>query len=141
MPARGVYVPPKQSGLGQLRDALLPILFVFVILFGSTYLLQASSEPPPASHKTLQELPLTADERAQYTKLIASGDVTQEQVVRAVETQQPDPNRYRLNIPLLLGLLAMIAVYLWFVFAVSFRQYRDVINEKFGPAPGNASHP
>jgi hypothetical protein len=135
-PGGSPYVPPKQSGWGQFRDALLPIVLVFIILFGSTYLLQATSSPPHVRHQTLNQLPITPAERSQYEKLIAAGDVTLDQVDQAVQTQRPNPHKYSLNVPLLLGILALIGVYLWFVFGVSFRQYREVIAEKFGPAAG-----
>lgn len=133
------YVPPKQSGRGQLRDGLLIIGFVFVILFGSTYALNAGSSTPPVHHKSLEQLPLTSTERAQYRKLIAAHDVTLEEVNQMVESQPADPHKYDLNLPLLIGIFAFIALYLFYVFGMSFRQYKDVIREKFGTGQDGAT--
>lgn len=133
------YVPPEQSGRGQLRDGLLIIGFVFIILFGSTYALNAGSPTPPVHHKSLEQLPLTSAERAQYRKLIAAHDVTLEEVNQMVESQQADPHKYDLNAPLLIGIFVFIALYLFYVFGMSFRQYKDVIREKFGTGQDGGS--
>jgi hypothetical protein len=134
----GPYIPPKQSGRGQLRDGLLIIVLVFLVLFGSTYLLQATSHAPAVRSETLQQLPLNQAERVQYEKLIKAGDLTLADVDQQVETQQPDPHHYSLNVPLLIGIFLFIGIYLSLVFGVSLRQYREVIREKFGSAQSRA---
>jgi hypothetical protein len=135
---QGPYIPPKQSGRGQLRDGLLIIVLVFIVLFGSTYLLQATSSTSAIRNETLQQLPLNQVERVQYQKLIAAGDVTLAEVDQQVETQQPDPHHYSLNIGLLIAIFLFIGIYLAFVFGVSLRQYREVIREKFDSAHSGA---
>ena len=136
--ARPPYQPPQQSVRGQLLDAVVVLALIVVTLFATTYLTEAaetaSGEPRP-----LAELPVTPGEREQYQKMIDSGTADLATIAAGVEANQPREDKYDIDLLALLGTAVLLAVYLGFVYRVSFREYREVVEEKFGPdEPGVA---
>lgn len=134
VPARLAYRPPVQSRRGQLVDALTVLALIFATLFATTYLVQESggSDAPPAPG-SLAEVPVGDIERAQFQKLIDSGTTDLPTVAAVVDANQAGTDKYEISVPALLGTAALLAVYLAFVYRTSFREYREVIEEKFGP--------
>ena len=105
-------------------------------LFATTYLTEAARRPPPTPRTPLVgELPLTPGERVQYQKMIDSGTADLPTIAPAVEANQASPDKYDIDVLALLGTALLLAVYLGFVYRTSFREYREVIEEKFGPRP------
>jgi heme/copper-type cytochrome/quinol oxidase subunit 3 len=128
------YQPPTQSKRGQLIDAATVLVLIFATLFGTTYLVQ-EAETSNAPTRPLAELPINNTERAQYQKVIDSGTADLASVNASVAAHQDNADKYDVNVWALLGTTALLAAYLGFVYRTSFREYREVINERFGP-PG-----
>ena len=135
------YEPPQQSVRGQLLDAATVLVLIFATLFVTTYL--SSEEPDDAAASgpspQLSQLPLTPGERIQYQKMIDSGTADLPTISAGVAANQPSQDKYEINFVALIGTAILLAVYLGFVYRVSFREYREVIDEKFGPGPGGGT--
>ena len=82
---------------------------------------------------SVSQLPVTPGEAAQYQKMIDTGTADLPTIAAGVAANQPDPHKYDIDVLALVGTAALLAVYLGFVYRVSFREYREVIEEKFGP--------
>lgn len=126
------YEPPKQSVRGQLVDAFVVLALIFVTLFATTYLAE-SEDSGSGAVRPLAELPITPGERVQYQKMIDTGVTDLETISAGVEANQAGADKYDIDVLALLGTAVLLAVYLGFVYRVSFREYREVIDEKFGP--------
>lgn len=134
--ARTAYEPPQQSVRGQLLDAVVVLVLIFVTLFATTYI-SGSEDTAGGDVRPLAELPLTPGERAQYQKMIDTGVTDLPTISAGVEANQAGADKYEIDVLALLGTAALLALYLGFVYRVSFREYREVIDEKFGPGePG-----
>jgi hypothetical protein len=131
----GAYQPPTQSRRGQLLDAAVILVLIFGTLFGSTFLVEEAAGSPAADAqpKQLADLPTTGAERAQFQKVIDSGTADLPAVSAAVEANRPGADKYDFSVAALIGTAALLAAYLGFVYRASFREYREVIEEKFGP--------
>ena len=130
---REVYEPPKQSVGGQLLDAVVVLALIFVTLFATTYITGAEDEAATGT-RPLAELPLTPGERTQYQKMIDAGVADEETISAAVEANQPSADKYEIDVLALLGTIVLLGLYLGFVYRTSFREYREVVEERFGPA-------
>ncbi|MDF2976776.1 MAG: hypothetical protein K0S40_1504 [Actinomycetospora sp.] len=134
--APAAYRPPQQSVRGQLLDAVVVLALIFVTLFATTYLTEAA-ETPTVDARPLAELPLTPGERVQYQKMIDSGTADLATIAAAVEANQASDDKYDIDVLALVGTALLLALYLGFVYRTSIREYREVIDEKFGPAPSD----
>jgi hypothetical protein len=133
MPA---YEPPEQSRRGQLIDAATILVLIFATLFVTTYLAQGTTTAPadaPSAERPVAELPVNPTEQAQYQRLIDSGTTDLATVNAAVEAHRDQSGKYDINPWALLGTAALLAAYLGFVYRTSFREYREVVEERFGP--------
>lgn len=135
------YEPPRQKVRGQLVDAATILVLIFATLFATTYLTQteeveAGAEAGASQVRPLAELPITDTEQAQFQKMINSGAVDLGTVNSSVEANQAGADKYEISVVALLGTAVLLAVYLAFVYRTSFREYREVIEEKFGPRDG-----
>ncbi|MGH3345264.1 MAG: hypothetical protein ACRDPK_20835 [Carbonactinosporaceae bacterium] len=138
------YEPPAQGLRGQLVDAATILALIFATLFLTTFITQRQAEDTaaqaePAPTRQLSELPVTAAERQQFHKMIDTETVDLETVNSSVEANRPAADKYPIDVPALVGTAAVIVAYLVFVYAVSFREYREVIYEKFGPPEGGVA--
>jgi hypothetical protein len=140
IPAGGVriYQPPKQSPRGQLVDALIILVLLMVVLFGVTYFVQSSTSTTEVKTKPLSQLPITQTEKEQYKVAIDKGIVDLETANQQVADNKEDSDKYPIAVGTLLITFAVIGIYMAFVYVVSFKQYREVIAERFG-APGAES--
>lgn len=132
---RSPYEPPKQSMRGQFVDALLILALVFGALFATTYVTNAGDDGAATGQETVQplsQLDLTAAERQQYAKMIDAGMADLESVNEAVRANNASLDKYDIAIFPLIAVFGILILYLAFVYRVSFREYREVINEKFG---------
>lgn len=134
-----IYEPPKQSGRGQLVDSVIILALLMVVLFGVTYFVQSSASTSDVKVRPIAQLPITPAEKAQFQKLIDQDVVDLEGVNQQVADNQAKPGseQYPIGVLALIATIVVIGVYLAFVYVLSFRQYRDVIRERFGP-PENA---
>jgi hypothetical protein len=136
-----IYEPPKQSGRGQFVDSVIILALLMVVLFGVTYFVQSSASSGDAGEKPIAELPITAAEKAQFQKLIDE-DVTDLAGVNqqvADNRARPGSEQYPIGIVALIATILVIGVYLVFVYVVSFKEYREVIRERFGPPEAGGS--
>jgi hypothetical protein len=129
-----LYEPPKQSGRGQLFDAVIILALLLVVLFGVTYFVQSTASSSDVKEKPIAQLPITPAEKEQFQKLVDE-DV---QDVAAVNQQvadnaaKPGSDQYPIGVVALVATILLIGVYLAFVYVVSFKEYREVIRERFG---------
>ncbi|MGH3492348.1 MAG: hypothetical protein ACRDQ1_03795 [Sciscionella sp.] len=128
-----MYEPPKQSRAGQLIDAVFILALVFVVLFGVTYFLQSSSSTSSTKTRPVSQLPITKAEKAQYQKVIHDGLADLPAVNQQVADNKASSNKYPIGLVALIATFGVIALYLIFVYVMSFREYREVIYERFGP--------
>ncbi|MHC1559991.1 hypothetical protein ACR9E3_13625 [Actinomycetospora sp. C-140] len=128
------YEPPRQSVRGQLLDAVVVLALIFVTLFATTYI-SGSEDETQTQTRPLAELPVTPGERTQYQKMIDTGVADLPTISAGVEANQPSADKYDIDVLALLGTVVLLALYLGFVYRVSFREYREVVEEKFGPGP------
>jgi hypothetical protein len=131
-----VYVPPKQSRRGQVFDSVFILALLFAVLFGVTYYSNAAAAPSTPRPKPLAELPITQTERQQYQRSIDEGLVdlkgANDQV--AASTPKSGSKQYPISPVALVLTFGVIGAYLLFVYVMSFREYREVIRERFGPS-------
>jgi hypothetical protein len=130
------YEPPEQSRRGQLIDAATILVLIFATLFVTTYLAQGPTTAPadaPSAERPVAELPVNPTEQAQYQRLIDSGTTDLAAVNAAVEATRNQSDKYDINPWALLGTAAVLAAYLAYVYRTSFREYREVVEERFGP--------
>jgi hypothetical protein len=133
-----VYEPPEQGLRGQLIDSVIILVLLFAVLFGVTYYMQSSTSASAGKTKPLAALPITPTERQQYQKLIDKGVVDLATVNQQVADNHPDSNKYPIKIGAAILTFGVIAIYLVFVYAMSFKEYREVVRERFGPPVAEA---
>ena len=128
MSARTPYRPPVQGGFGQFVDSLVLIVLVGLSLL-APLLLQghdaeaaAQAEAPP-SWQSLEQTPAM---QAQWEQLGYDAAKAAPIVQKKFD--------YTIHAGSLAFTVLVIAAYFWLVLRVSDRQYREVIEERFGPA-------
>jgi hypothetical protein len=137
--ANGAYEPPTQSRRGQLFDSLVIVVLLFAVLFGVTYYTEASSSSEAPQTKPVSQLPITDTEKQQYQRVIDEGLADLETVNQQVANNRPRDDKYEFGIGALILTFGVIAAYLIFVYAMSFKEYREVIRERFGPPGSDAT--
>ena len=128
-----IYQPPKQSSRGQLVDSLIILVLLMVVLFGVTYFVQSSTSTTEVKTKPISALPITPQEKTQYNDAIKHGIVDLPTANQQVADNKQDSNKYPIAVGTLIITFGVIALYMAFVYVMSFKQYRDVVAEKFGP--------
>lgn len=130
-----IYEPPKQSGRGQLVDSVIILALLMVVLFGVTYFVQATASSTQAKVRPIADLPITPAEKQQFQKLIDQNVLDLQGVNQQVADNKarPGSEQFPIGVVALIATIVVIAVYLAFVYAMSFKEYREVIRERFGP--------
>jgi hypothetical protein len=133
-----IYEPPKQSGRGQVVDSLIIMVLLFAVLFGVTYYVQSSASAGEEETTPIAELPITAAEKQQYQRMIDKEivDLPTVNAQVAASYKRPGSEKYPISLWKLALTIVVIGGYLVFVYMVSFKEYREVIRERFGP-PAN----
>jgi hypothetical protein len=127
-----IYEPPRQSLGGQVRDALVIVLMVFVVLFGVTFIVESDTGGAgDGAPKALSQLDITPAERQQFQKMIEVGVTDLQGVNDAVATNFPRDDKYVIDWPLLALTVGSIAAYLFIVVRISLKEYREVVRERF----------
>ena len=127
---RQAYRPPAQGGFGQFVDSIVLLVLVGLsllapLLFASAESSAAKAAEAPPTWEALGQNPTM---QAQWQKLGYSADQAAPIVLKKFN--------YEIE-PLSLGItVAVIAAYFFFVLRVSDRQYREVIDERFGRRDG-----
>jgi hypothetical protein len=135
-----VYQPPSQSTRGQFLDAFFILALLFATLFATTYIVKTQAVDGAGGAVTAEvpiaQLPISEVEKQQFQKLVSSGKVDLQTVNAAVAANRPDADRYDFSVLSLMLTAGLIVAYMVFVYAMSFKQYREVIAERFGPPEG-----
>lgn len=136
-----IYEPPKQSGRGQFVDSVIILALLMVVLFGVTYFVQSSASTSDVKVRPIAQLPITAAEKAQFQRLIDEDVVDLAGVNQQVADNQAKPGseQYPIGVLALIATIVVIGVYLIFVYVMSFKEYREVIRERFGPPEEGAA--
>jgi hypothetical protein len=132
------YEPPVQSLRGQIVDSVVILALLFAVLFGVTYYVQSSASAGEEKTTPIAELPITAAEKQQYQRMVDEEIVDLAGVNAQVEASHARDDKYPIVAWKLLLTIGVIGAYLVFVYMVSFKEYREVVREKFGTA-GEAS--
>jgi hypothetical protein len=125
--AREPYRPPRQSLLGQWLDAGVLLLLVFGALYAPVLLgwTTPAAKGEPAANPTWESLHQNPAIAAQWEKLGYDPAKAAPLIASRFD--------YTLD-PIGLGATALVLIgYFGLIVAVSNRQYREVIEEKFGP--------
>jgi hypothetical protein len=133
----GFYQPPEQSPRGQFLDSVIILVLLMVVLFGVTYFVQSSTSTTSVKTRPLAELPITPTEKQQYALAIKHHLVDLPTVNQQVAANKEDSNKYPIAVGTLIITFGVIGLYMAFVYIMSFKEYREVIRERFGP-PGTA---
>jgi len=136
-----LYQPPSQSTRGQLLDALFILVLLFATLFATTYMVKTQAVDDPAGavvakETPISQLPISEVEKQQFQKLLSSGKVDLQTVNASVAANRPNPDKYDFSLFSLIVTASLIIAYMAFVYAMSFKQYKEVIAEKFGSLEG-----
>jgi len=136
-----IYVPPKQSGRGQMVDSVIILALLFAVLFGVTYYVQSSASSGEEKTTPIAQLPITAAEKQQYQKMVDEEivDVATVNAQVAASYKRSGSDKYPISLWKLVLTIAVIGGYLVFVYKVSFKEYREVIRERFGPPTATAT--
>ena len=134
------YEPPRQSLRGQLVDAVFILVLLFATLFVSTYVLSLQADGTVggdgAQPRPVSELPISSAEKQQFQKMIDAGMVDLQAVNDSVAANKASTDKYAFSVLSLVVTAAIIIAYMAFVYRLSFKEYREVIEEKFGPSEG-----
>ncbi len=138
------YQPPNQSARGQFLDSLFILVLLFVTLFVTTYITKSQAAGEAEAEETgvaqatpVSNLPISDAEKQQFQKLISSEIVDLETVNTSVAANQPNPDKYAFSVLSLILTASLIVAYMAFVYSVSFKEYKEVITEKFGSSGGS----
>lgn len=121
-----IYEPPKQSGIGQVFDAIVLLVLVYVVLFAPLVmgLTGGGTVVQEPEAMTWEALGQNAVMQAQWEKL----GYTVEDAAPLI-TEKFD---YTID-PVMLAITgAVILGYFIFMLTMSAKEYREVIAEKFG---------
>jgi hypothetical protein len=126
------YAPPPQRWFGQVFDSLFILVLVFASLLAPMLLqAEAAKETAAAAPKASWEsLNLPPVQQAQWVKLGYDPEKA-----AAIINNKFD---YSISLPSLGATFVVIAAYFFFMIRVSDKEYREVINEKFGKASSDA---
>lgn len=132
------YLPPRQSGLGQLIDCILILALVFGALMAPLLLKKSEAPAPQAAtaqkQVTWQSLGQNPKMAAQWEKLgFKPSSKNQDEDASHIITNKFD---YTIDYKMLGLTFIVIVGYYIFVLRTSDREYREVINEKFGANRG-----
>jgi hypothetical protein len=124
----------RQSKAGQFVDAATLIALLFITLFVTTFVFAQEEAAPSASEPTsISQLNISPAEKQQF-ELMKSKDMIDDATAQQLTTDNaPSNNKYTIEWLPLIGITALAAAYLAFVYSMSFREYREVIAARFGP--------
>lgn len=131
---------PAQSRGSQMADAAFLLVLLFVTLFVTTYVFADDGAAGGASTSetaAIEDLPISETEKSQFLEMEELGMVDAEAVAASVEANTPTEGKYSFSWIALLATVALALFYLVFVYAMSFREYREVVRARFGPPEGS----
>lgn len=121
------YIPKIQHKRGQLIDSLFILVLVYVSLYIPLFLesdTKSAEETATVQSYTWESLGVSAVEQEQWQKL-GYDEAAAAEIIN-------DKFDYTID-PLMLAITALVIIgYFFFVIRISDKQYREVIEEKFG---------
>lgn len=122
------YKPPKQSLAGQIVDVIVLLVLTIGALYLPLYmgLAGAAKTPRPIAHPTWEALGQNATEQKQWAAL----GVTDPAKASDIVTARFD---YEISWPTLIVMVVLVVGYFVMVVRLSDKEYREVIDERFGP--------
>ncbi len=122
------YKPPAQGLAGQIFDVVTLLVLTVGALYVPLYLglAGAAKTPAPIENPTWDALGQNAGEQAQWAAL----GYTEPASVNDIVTARFD---YSFSWPALVIMAVLVIGYFILVVRLSDREYRDVIDERFGP--------
>jgi hypothetical protein len=127
------YIPKIQHKRGQLIDSLFILVLVYVSLYIPLFLesdTTSAEETATVQTYTWESLGVSAVEQEQWQKL-GYDEAAAAEIIN-------DKFDYTID-PLMLAITALVIIgYFFFVIRISDRQYREVIEEKFGAAESSS---
>ena len=121
------YIPKIQHKRGQLIDSLFILVLVYVSLYIPLFLesdTKSAEETVTVQSYTWESLGVSAVEQEQWQKL-GYDEAAAAEIIN-------DKFDYTID-PLMLAITALVIIgYFFFVIRISDKQYREVIEEKFG---------
>jgi len=125
--------PLRQGKGGQFADAATVLVLLFATLFVTTFVFAEGEGGGDDTEVTpISQLDISEAEKEQFELMKTEGMVDDETVASLVEANAPDENKYKIEWLPLIGIVGLAALYLAFVYAMSFREYREVIATRFG---------
>jgi len=125
-----------------MADAAFLLVLLFVTLFVTTYVFAdggAAGGGSTSETAAIEDLPISETEKSQFLEMEELGMVDVETVAASVEANTPTEGKYAFSWIALLATVALALFYLVFVYAMSFREYREVVRARFGPSEGSDS--
>jgi hypothetical protein len=123
----------RQSRGSQFLDAAFLLALLFVTLFVTTFVL---ADDPVGGGETkavpIAELDISAAEKQQFEAMKDEGMVDDATAAALVEANAPSDDKYEIAWGSLVGTIALAVLYLGFVYAASFREFREVVAARFG---------
>ena len=122
------YQPPKQSLVGQVFDVFVLLLLTIGALYLPLYLglAGANKVPNPVENPTWEALGQNEVEQQQWAALGIADPAAANEIV----TARFD---YSFSWPALIIMTILVVGYFVMVVRLSDREYREVIDERFGP--------
>ncbi|MBA2550113.1 MAG: hypothetical protein H0V13_03450 [Nocardioidaceae bacterium] len=123
-----------------MADAAFLLALLFLTLFVTTFVFADDGTSSSADQDvvSIEELPISAEEKGQFTKMTELEMVDEETVAASVSANAPQDDRYSFSWLALAGTVALALAYLGFVYAASFKEYREVVRARFGPPEGGS---
>jgi hypothetical protein len=121
------YQPPKQSLAGQIVDVITLLVLTVGALYVPLYLglAGAAKTPAPIANPTWEALGQNATEQAQWAAL----GITDPAAANDIITARFD---YSFSWAALITMIVLVIGYFVLVVRLSDKEYRDVIDERFG---------
>ena len=121
------YQPPKQSLAGQIVDVITLLVLTVGALYVPLYLglAGAAKTPAPIANPTWEALGQNATEQAQWAAL----GITDAAAANDIITARFD---YSFSWTALITMVVLVIGYFVLVVRLSDREYREVIDERFG---------
>ena len=129
-------VMPSQSRGSQMADAAFLVALLFLTLFVTTFVLAddaASGGAASTEVTAIEDLPISDAEKEQFGEMAELEMVDDETVAASVEANSPSSGRYTFSWLALAGTVLLALAYLVFVYAMSLKEYREVVKARFGP--------
>jgi hypothetical protein len=119
-----------------MADAAFLVALLFLTLFVTTFAFAddaASGGAATTEVTAIEDLPISDAEKEQFREMAELEMVDAETVAASVEANSPSSGRYTFSWLALAGTVLLALAYLVFVYAMSLKEYREVVKARFGP--------